>query len=471
MNLELIKNVVDELGELLSGARISKIHQPTPEVLVFKLWNGKSTLRLLISAEGQKSRLHLTERTWPNPNIPPRFSQLLRARISRINSIAVVNNDRIVQLDCAGKHGNCRLLVELLGKRSNLILVDDKGIIIDVLKRISGDGENRSMLAGEEYVLPQNNIAATNKTFLIDPLETSWNRYVDKLYTDGQYAENKQDFSRQLQLTVDRQIKKMQKRLVAIEKDFVQQQRFAVDRQIGELLLANLHVVKRGMAVIELQNYYLQPPEAIKIELDQLLEPQQNAEKYFKRYKKGKRGEDHSKRRMQETRAELEWLEQIDYQLKDSVNNSDIEELAAELRLNGLLKDSNNLHSKRTLQPSKPHEATSPSGFKLLWGRNNRQNDEISTKILKKGDLWFHVHNAPGAHVVMKVDNSGVGAPEEDLYYAAAIAAGYSKLRNDTKVEVMQAEAKNVYKPKHCKAGIVNVLKYVTLLVPPLRLD
>lgn len=473
MKFDLINHVVDELAAQLAGARISKIYQPAPEILLFKLWNGKETLRLLLSAEVQKSRLHLTAKTWPNPHIPPRFCQLLRARISRIHSVSVVNDDRIVQFNCIGSQGDCRLMVELTGKSSNLILLDDQGMIIDVLKRITAEGNQREILPGKEYQFPekmeiQQKIAEES----ISQLENndSWNQTVEKLYSCNEHTENKYDFYRQLQQTINRQTKKLQKRLFSIDKDLQKQQNFEVDRQVGELLLANLHLITRGMTEIELQNYYLQPPETLTIQLDPMLLPPQNAEKYFKRYKKGMRGEQHSQRRLRETQTELEWLGQLDYQLKDSVKNSDIEEIAQELRQAGLLKDKNRLHTKRTLQPSIPHETTSPSGFKILWGRNNRQNDEISTKILKNGDFWFHVHNAPGAHVVMKVGNTNLTMKGEDLNYAAAIAAGYSKSRDDNKVEVMLADAKSVHKPKGCKPGLVNVLHYKTLTVKPLRL-
>ena len=474
MKLNLIKQVVAELADQLTGARVSKIHQPAPEILIFKLWNGRETLKLLISAEVQKSRLHLTAQTWPNPHIPPRFCQLLRARIARIHSITVVNDDRIIQFECTGKQGVCRLLVELTGKSSNLVLVDEQSVIIDVLKRIHGDDEKRSLLAGEKYTFPENNIVekkSDQKLPVKDDLELSWNQTVEKLYSIEKHTENKHDFYRQLQQTIARQTKKLQKRVLSIEKELQKQQNSDNYRQIGELLLANLHAVKPGIDRVTLENYYLQPSEPIIIDLDPLLKPQQNAEKYFKRYKKARRGQEHSQRRLQETRTELEWLDQLDYQLKDTVKNSDIEEIAQELRQAGLLKDKNRLHSKRTLQPSKPHEAISPSGFKVLWGRNNRQNDEISTKNLKSGDLWFHAHNAPGAHVVMKTGSMNITTTDEDLSFAASIAAGYSKSRNDNKMEVMQAEAKSVYKTKGSRAGLVNVLRYKTLVVKPLRLD
>ncbi len=474
MKLELIKHIVDELAEQLAGARISRIYQPAPEILLLKLWNGKETLRLLISAEAKKSRLHLTGQSWPNPHIPPRFCQLLRARIARIHAIEIVNNDRIVQLECTGKQGACRLMIELTGKSSNLTLVDDQGVIIDVLKRINGDEGQRSLLAGVEYLFPKN-IESERKQggeeLLQCAINSSWNQTVEKLYSESERTENKHDFYKQLQQTVGRYNKKLKKRLISIEKELQKQQNFDTDRQAGELLLANLHLVKRGMTEVVLQNYYLLPPEPVTIPLDQLLTPQQNAEKYFKRYKKGERGQQHSQRRLQETREELEWINQLDYQLKDTVNNSDIEEIAQELRQAGLLKDKNRLHLKRTLQPSKPHKAISPSGFKVLWGRNNRQNDEISTKILKNGDYWFHVDHAPGSHVVLKADSAKKSFTDADITYAASIAAGYSKSRNDTKVQVMLAEAKSVHKPKGGRAGLVNVLKYKTLTVKPLRVD
>ncbi len=473
MNFELIHNVVDELAERLAGSRVTKIYQPSPELLVFKLWTGRETLRLLVSAEGSKSRLHLTEQTWPNPHIPPRFCQLLRARISRIDSMTVVNSDRIVQLVCNGKHGECRLMIELTGNHSNLVMVDTDDIIIDVLKRVVGNENRRSLLAGEKYHFPEKKqFSAETHSELIENAEAeeSWSQIVEKHYSLVAAGQNKMDFRQQLLGTVRKHVKKLRKRIAGIEKDLLQQEDSDRYRQLGELLLANLYTVKQEMESVELLNYNVHPEEMVTIPLDPLLSPQQNAENYFKKYKKSKRGREHSERRLKETQAELEWIEQLDYQLQDAVKNSDTEEIAAELRKAGLLKDKNNLHKKRTLMPSKPHEALSPSGLKVVWGRNNRQNDEISIRIAKAGDIWFHAHHLPGSHVLLQVAK-GPEAKEEDLLFAASLAAGYSRAKNDSKVEVMMAEAKSVHKPAGCRAGLVNVLSYKTLLVKPFRLD
>jgi len=474
MKLDLIKNVVSELNEKLAGVRIVKIHQPAPAVFIFKLWNGNETLRLLLSADGRKSRLHLTDHKWPNPHIPPRFCQLLRARISRLLTISIVNEDRVVKFECIGKHGECSLILELIGNRNNMVLIDGENIIVDVLLRVKGVGEYRTLMPREPYVYPQiakSLPAKVESTTTAEIKPESWNRYVEKLYSESGKIESKASFNQQVVQAVSKQIKKLRKRLVVVETELCNQQRSDHYKLLGELLLANIYALKQGMSSVMVQNYYATPVTEIEIPLEPLLNPQQNAEKYFNRFKKGQRGVVHSQRRLGETKLELEWLEQLQYQLNDSVNNSDIEEIAQELRQAGILRDKNRLHGKRTLAQSKPREATSPSGLQIIWGRNNRQNDDVSTKILKNGDLWFHVHNAPGAHVVMKVSNSEATVADVDLYYAASIAAGYSQLRDDVKIEVMLAGAKDVRKPRYAKPGLVSVLNFKTLLVKPLRMD
>ena len=473
MKLDLIKNVVTELSAQISGARVSKIYQPSPEVIVFKLWNGRETLRLLVSAEGQSGRLHLTQRTWPNPHIPPRFCQLLRARVARINSLRVVNDDRIIQFDCAGKHGDCRLIVELTGNNCNMVLVDPSGVIIDVLKRVDADATVRALLAGAAYCYPpKKSVSSDQKSSpgCLGNTEGSWSQTVEKIYSRGFESPNKKDFRQQLLHAVQRRRKKMQKRLDEINRDFSKYENYGHYRQCGELLLANLYKIHPGIESLEVQNYFLQPEQTLTIQLDPRHSPQQNIENYFRKYKKSRRGLEHCERRLKETQVELEWLEQLDYQLKDNVKNSDIEEIAEELRQAGVLKENNNLHKKRTLRASKPHETTSPSGFRVVWGRNNRQNDEISSRMNNGRDLWFHANRVPGAHVVLQLP-AGRQPQDADIDFAASIAAGYSRARYDSKVEVMVAGAGSVHKPKGCPAGLVNVLHYKTLMVEPIRLD
>ncbi len=147
-----IEAVTLEITEKLAGARIDKIHQPEPELLLMRLWNGREELRLLLDATGGNARLHLTNGAWNNPFTPPRFCQLLRSRLTRILSIEKSREERIVHLRCRGREGeNYLLIAELLGMQANLLLVDNNGRIIDALKRSAA---GREIVPGRLYVPP-----------------------------------------------------------------------------------------------------------------------------------------------------------------------------------------------------------------------------------------------------------------------------------------------------------------------------
>jgi predicted ribosome quality control (RQC) complex YloA/Tae2 family protein len=466
MDYELLNEVVTELKQDLFPATVAKIYQPDADLLIFKLWNGRTNRRLLLSANPHNGRIHLTEREWLNPDRPPRFCQLLRARVARLTSIELLDDDRIVQFPCEGARGQSFLILELTGAASNMLLVDAKGMIIDSLKR---EQSGRNLYAGALYQLPQKKWNQSQKKPLpVLSDNQTWSQYVEKaLEEKGRNAQNYQEMLRKI---VVKHLKKLRKRLQSIERELESQQDADSYKQQGDLLLANLHRIKRGMENIEVEDYFSVTGGTRIIALDSVLTPQENAQKYFKRYRKYSRGIDHSLRRFDETCADLEWLEQLDYQLENEVTKSDLEDIADELRKNGLLKELPTLHRRRTTSSTKPSETLSPSGHRVIWGRNNRQNDEVSLRVLKNGDLWYHAKDIPGSHVVLKaVENQPF--KDEDRYFAAALAAGYSKARYGTKVEVIQAEAKALHKPKGAKPGLVSLKSYQSLVVEPMRSD
>lgn len=474
MNIDLFEPVIIEVTSRLGFGRCSKVHQPRADVVIFTLWTGRETIYLLLSAESAASRIHLTEQKWLNPSQPPRFCQLLRARIDRIKSISRVADDRVVKIDVHGQKGDAVLMAELTGRYSNLLLLDAQGRIIDALKRVDGQNAPRQLLPGKDYQLPIRS-QPTAAGWVANPLEKpetlSWSQHVEKLYSHKPQSGGAGDLQQQLQKVVTRQIKKLKKRQAHIEQDLSVQENAEQLKQVGDLLLANRWRLEKGMTALEVENFYADSAEKITLTLDPLLTPQQNIDKYFQRYKKAKRGVEHSRRRLRETADELGWLQQLDYQLSETVKNADIEEVAQELKSAGLWRNPGSLHARRTQPRSAFLEALSPTGFKILWGRNNRQNDELSTSRLKAGDLWFHAHQAPGAHVVLKSGSHNQQFSEADVAYAAAIAAGYSKLRQDSKVEVMRAEADALSKPKGVRPGLVRVKRYKTMLVEPQRLE
>ncbi|MBD1399549.1 Rqc2 family fibronectin-binding protein [Pelovirga terrestris] len=472
MKYALLKEIITELQTRIAGARISKIHQPEAEVLVLRLWNGTANLRLLVSVKSGQQRIHLSQREWLNPHQPPRFCQLLRSRLSRIDRVQLVNDDRVVRIDCHGPKGPCFLMVEMIGTIGNMILVDQHDIIIDGLKRDRGVDSGRLLLAGKAYSYPDKPKGPIDPAQGSVPLPenfTCWSDYLDQQGNDPAVVPTPQGIQLRLRQTIVRQQKKLNKRYHKISAELERQQQAQEDRIRGDLLLANLHLVKKGMEQLSVANIFSDRAETLDILLDTRLSPQQNAQSYFKKYKKAARGVDHSRRRHAETKAELQWLDELLYQLDDHPEPADLEAIYAELDDAGLLKGPDEHHKKRTRQASAPQELVSPSGIKVLRGRNNQQNDQLSGRQLKTGDLWFHANGCPGAHVVLKASTVAVPVTAEDISYAASIAAGYSKAQNDAKVEVMMATAESVSRPKGARPGLVTVKKYQTLIAAPLR--
>lgn len=454
MDVSTLATVVGDLSARLAGARVDKIYQPAAELFVLRLWTGSANLKLLISAAAQDSRLTLTEESFANPFTPPRFCQLLRARLSRVISVTQVNADRIVRIECSGPKGICLLMVELTGRSSNLVLVDEAGMVIDALKRSRG-AQVRTILAGKRYQLPEKSESLNRPTAA----------GTDKI--SG--AAVPKDLKFKLNQVLHKEMKRLKRRLENIEREFSKQQDFDCDRQSGDLILANIGLIEKGQAEASLVNYYRQPAVEERVMLDPLLTPQQNAQRYFKKYKKARSGLEHSRRRKDETEAEINWLADIEFQLASTCEPALVAEIASELKQAGLLKEQLNRLPRESGAGKKKlyNETLSPNGFNVLWGTSSRQNDALSTKFLKKGDLWFHAHRYPGSHVVIKANPELGGFAEADLTFAAALAAARSKAQGASKVEVMVAEAGAVRKPPGARPGMVTVRKFKSLVVQP----
>jgi predicted ribosome quality control (RQC) complex YloA/Tae2 family protein len=549
MDIFFIEALVGELSNRICGARIDKIHQPEPQVLILRLWSGREDLRLLLSVAPGRAAAYLTAQGSINPQAPPRFCQLLRARLSRIAAVEQVPGERIIRFACMGKEGEEYLLIaELTGSRSNLLLLDAEGKIVDSLHRDAG---GREALPGQAYLLPP----AQDRFSLAAPLQQIPDEAADPEFfrrwllshctpmspliardlaaavaqgsppaqvleafrslwlgarsrpavgtLDGKpiltpfalehlHLEDVQSFDTPSEAaehfykemlplqdgaaagSLREIIRRARKRLnVRLEK--IAQERGALDqagegRILGELLLANLHRVRRGMTEVTVENWYADPSTPLVIPLDPLLSPQENAERLFRGYKKKKRGAEHTARRLEETAQELAWLEEVSHALDEVETREDLLAVRLELEEGRLIPATPQRPRRRAPDVrSALRKGRSPGGHDLIWGKNNRTNDFVSREMTSPEDMWFHAHHIPGCHLVLKRKGHSA-VPEEDILYAAALAAGYSRGRNDLKVEVMVAEGKWVRKPKGARPGLVTVEKYRTVVVKPLRI-
>ncbi len=271
---------------------------------------------------------------------------------------------------------------------------------------------------------------------------------------------------RELTKIVSNLIKRSERKLALRRKELEKCKDRETFRLYGELIKANLHTIKAGDSFAEVVNYYDPNLATVKIPLDVALSPQNNAAKYFKEYKKACTAEQMLSELIVQNMDEINYLESVFESLTRADSVSLLDAIREELSITGYLRftKSNTKKNKNsfTLQTKE-----SPSGFKVIIGRNNIQNDYITTKLSAKHDLWFHTKNIPGSHVV--IETEGKEVPDADIVFAANLAAKYSKAANSSKVPVDYTQIKNVKKPAGAKPGMVIYKTNSTILVDPTK--
>lgn len=238
-------------------------------------------------------------------------------------------------------------------------------------------------------------------------------------------------------------------------------------RIYGELLKANLHNIKNGDMKAIVVNYYDENLNTVEIPLNPALSPSKNADKYFKDYKKTYSAEQTLTALTEKDREELIYLDTVSDSIARCETLSSLNEIREELVEAGYIRKTANT-KKGKMPQTVFSEYTSKEGFRILVGKNNLQNDYITTRLASKNDLWFHVKNIPGSHVV--VFSSGAEVSDETVAKAAFLAAVNSKAANSSQVPVDYTKIKNVKKPSGAKPGMVIYTTNKTVFINPLEL-
>lgn len=532
-----LHHLTKELQEELLNGRIQKVNQPFERELVLTIRNNRKNYKLLLSAHPVFGRVQITTADFQNPQTPNTFTMIMRKYLQGavIESITQVENDRILEIAFSNKNEigdniKVTLVVEIMGKHSNIILIDKaENKIIESIKHI-GFSQNsyRTILPGSTYLAPPKteaknpftvsdeklfellqtedlaprnlqklfqglgrdtaeNLAAqlsndklkqfraffarpcqpnmTDKSFaavLFDKSDKqfdSLSELLDVFYQDkaerDRVNQQSSDLIHRVQTELDKNIKKLGKQ----EKELLATENAEEFRQKGELLTTYLTLVPNNQDQVELDNYYTN--EKIVIALDKSLTPSQNAQRYFKKYQKLKEAVKHLTGLIQETKDTIAYLESVETALNHA-SISDIEDIREELVETGFVK--RRTRDKRHKR-KKPEQYLASDGKTIIMvGRNNLQNDELTFKMAKKGELWFHAKDIPGSHVLIK-DN--LNPSDEVKTDAAELAAYYSKARLSNLVQVDMIEAKKLHKPTGSKPGFVTYTGQKTLRVTP----
>jgi Predicted RNA-binding protein homologous to eukaryotic snRNP len=227
-------------------------------------------------------------------------------------------------------------------------------------------------------------------------------------------------------------------------------------RQQADLLMAYLQNWEPGMKTITLSDFDTTKP--VTIPLNPEKNAVQNAQALYKRHQKLKRARSAVEPLLKEVQEEIQYLEQVEASLtqldtyKTPEDLQTLQEIREEL-IGQQYLDAPEQRSRPVSDVSEPYRYQTPSGFELLIGRNNRQNDLLTFRTAGDYDLWFHTQEIPGSHVLMRLQ-AGAVPDQVDLQFAADLAAHYSRGRQSDQIPVVYTEPKYVYKPKGAKPGM-----------------
>ena len=533
-----LHHMVEELRTELLNGRIQKINQPFDQELVLQIRSNRQSHRLLLSAHPVFGRIQLTESTFENPAQPSTFIMVLRKYLQGavIESIEQIENDRIVEITVSNKneigdHIQATLIIEIMGKHSNILLVDKSSHkILEVIKHI-GFSQNsyRTLLPGATYIAPPSTEALnpfmvkdeklfeilqtqeltaknlqnlfqglgrdtatelerqllndklatfrnffgqetkpclTDKSFSCVPFSSktaenfdSLSQLLDIYYKDKAERDRVKQQASELIRRVENELQKNRQKLKKQEKELLATENAEEFRQKGELLTTFLHQVPNDQDQVILENYYTNQP--ITIALDKALTPNQNAQRYFKRYQKLKEAVKYLTDLIEETKATILYLESVETVLNQA-GLDEIAEIREELIQTGFIR---RRQREKIQKRQKPEQYLASDGNTIIFvGRNNLQNEELTFKMARKEELWFHAKDIPGSHVVI---SGNLNPTDEVKTDAAELAAYFSKGRLSNLVQVDMIEVKKLNKPTGGKPGFVTYTGQKTLRVTP----
>ncbi|MFR4815306.1 NFACT family protein [Peptoniphilus sp.] len=565
----VVKNLVYEINNRVNGGRIDKIYQDDNNNLLINIRANGKRERLFISIYGSP-RMYFSEELFDSPQNPPAFCMLLRKHLEN-NQILSVNQykmDRIVEIhvksrDELGLYSEKSLIIELMGKHSNVILIDNESKkIIDSLKRVNFNLSSvREILPGLIYneedisqgldpcetesiinlikdceenlnlksfflkaftgISPQmceeiefrtnidfkkkifslndDEIEILNKVFLNIFLDIKENKFVPiKIYKEAIFKDfysidlkelsekDKEKIdsisslleefynskflrdslgskSKELRRAVKKHIDKINRKISNQSNEL----NLALNRDkykvYADLISSNFHRIEKGSDHVTVENFYNEMEE-IEIPLDSKLDGPGNASKYYKKYSKLKNAAVYLEEQISIGKSEVEYLESILLNIDFAETPDEIDDLYEELEKEGYLKKRNKSNKKKRKDSQENYiKLKTEDGFDIYIGRNNRQNDYLTLKKAKKNDLWFHVKDAPGSHVILKNDNRDFS--NSAMMTAAKLAAKYSSLSKSQNIPVDYTFKMNVKRHPAKKPGLVSYINYKTINV------
>lgn len=547
--------LVKEFQNTLIGGKITKIYQPEKDEIVLFIFN-KQSYKLLISSNAGVNRIHLTSGAFDNPKTAPSFCMLLRKRITNaaICYVSQMPYERVVEFglsvsDDLGYKRDMKLIFELTGKTSNIILTDGDYIVLDSIKHLPQDLDSkRIIMSGVKYsfFLPQEKIppfdiprisaylsecglplrktlpevilgvsqstvneilcgldendhTAVNNSLVIDRIKEyqrnldnprpnvaakngvpdsacpfeyrsvkgdkvfypTLNEAHDAYYYLLDKAQRFNSKAKSVSTVIKNAVSRTEKKLAIQRQSVLEAENREVYKQYGDLILSNLWQIGKDDDKLRCFNYY--DNTDAEITLDKTLSPQQNAQVYYKKYRKLKSSAEHNGKLAEENEKLLDYLLTIKESLRYCSEADDLQLIREELINLGLIREKQ--QKKKTETPVKPLRYDI-GGYDVYVGKNNAQNSFVTFRLAKPNDIWLHTQKIHSSHVII-VNDKNTPVPLEVIIKSAEICAYYSQASSGSKIPVDYTEKINIKKPPKAPLGYVIYNTYQTLLVDP----
>ncbi len=542
-----LHHLKNEIADFAVGSRVDKIYQPSKDELVLSLRKREGSRRLLLSCNADAARIHFTERPPENPSKPPMLCLLFRKRLTGAWVTAVTQDslERIVRIsfdatDELGEKHAYAVIIEIMGRYSNIIFIDENNKVIDAFRRVDeSKSQVREILPGVTYTAPPKQDKLSIFTDDIDDIKAKITSAPKGLYKGAmdtlmgvspiicreienglgvdelkQNAENPvptaviidtpKDFafmeihqygdlaalrtfptfselldyfyyekvrvmriksrSAELFKTLGTLRERAVRKTIARENELEECRDKETYRLFGDLISSNQYRLEKGAPYYDLENYY-DENKTVRIPADVALTPSQNAQKYYKEYRKKQIAETKLEDFIASARAEAAYFETVIDALTRAETDSEITEIKQELAAQGYIKNARG--AKEKVKKLEPMRFKTRDGFDVFVGRNNSMNDRLTMKTAKNYDTWFHTQACPGSHVICAT--SGAEITDGAIHDCAVIAAYYSSARESSNVAVDYTIVKNIRKPNGAKPGFVVYDTYKTEFVTPTR--
>ncbi len=299
--------------------------------------------------------------------------------------------------------------------------------------------------------------------YRIEPI-SSMSDALDRYYADRDQIVRIRRHGSALRHTVSSALSRAQNKYAAFLETIQQSDAHENARINGELILANLHLARPGQSELIADDYFADPPVKRIIQLDPAYSAQDNAKRYFKQYRKGKLGKAYAEGQIEGLASEISYLEGQLENIEKCDTLYELSEIKEELIHERYLKPEKTKASKPANKSSAPMQFCSSDGIAIYVGKNNRQNDTLTLQAARSENIWMHVKNMPGSHVIIDYDGE---PPESTLREAALLAAYYSQARSSSGVPVDYTPRKFVKKPSGARPGMVIYSTNRTLYVTP----